>query len=99
MHRAEVVPTADQVHPHLQRPGPVGQATSPTHEAGQPTAERGVESLDVRRVDLLASPGPPQDPVDTPRAALDHTPDDPHQAPTAVVLDHLAQEDAPGGKR
>ena len=96
MHRAEVVHAADEVHPQLQRLDPVDQAPAPTHQAGQPAAERGVEPLDVRGVDLLACPGPLQHPVDPPEAPPDDTPDDPDQTPTAVVLDDLAQEEAPG---
>src|SRR5918999_1664784 len=93
---AEVIYAAHQVHPQLQRLDPVGQATAPTHQAGQPAAERGVEPLDVRGVDLLPRPGPLQHPVDPPEAPPDDTPDDRHQTATAVVLDHLAQQDPPG---
>src|SRR6185295_11975106 len=68
---AEVIHAAHQVHPRLQRLDPVGQAPSPTHQAGQAAAERGIEPLDVRRVDLLARPGPLPHPLDPPEAPPD----------------------------
>ena len=49
--RAEVVDRADQVHPMLQRQRTAGECPASPCQRGQALTKRGVEPLDVRRVD------------------------------------------------
>ena len=96
MPRAEVVDATHQVHPRLQGRHLVSQPPTPTYQGRPPGAERGVEPLDVRRIDLPARPGPVQYPIDPSEAAPDRVSDHLGQTPTAVLLDHLPQQQPPG---
>src|SRR5262249_14383035 len=93
---AEVVHTADQVHPFLQRPLLTDQRPAAPHQRRQAGAERRVEPLDVRRVDLPARLRLAQLLLDLFLAAPDHAAEDPLEQAAAVPLDHLPQPHAAG---
>src|SRR5262249_18968042 len=89
---AEVVGAAHQVHPRLQPLLLVQQRPPAPHQPRQAGPEGRVEPLDVGRVDPRARTRPPQHRLDRLQAAPHHPAHGRGQAPAAVALDDLPDE-------
>src|SRR4051812_44765842 len=94
---AEVVGTAHQVHPPGQDPFATDDRPAAPRQWAQRGAEGRVQPFEVRRVDPRPRAGRRQHRGDRRRRPQDDPPRDVDEAPAAMVLDHLAQEQPGGG--
>lgn len=91
MRRAEVVDRSSQVHSFVQRRQSASRASAPPPQTSQSLTKRGVQPLDVGRVEHLTAGRAPQQRQEQACVALNKPMKRSAHRPACILLDHLGQ--------
>ena len=93
MWRAKIIDCTNKIHAVLQRQRTARQRATAACQRGQTLTERGVEPLDVGRIDAPVALRAPSERLDACRRAIDHAAFGLDHPSPLVALDDLGDQD------